>query len=70
MAKKKRELSDYDATVLRIKAALEELRVVPNPNILQYARSYNLPYQRLNRAYKGGKNRKTRLKINALLTKE
>ena len=28
MAKKKRELSDYDATVLRIEAALEELRVV------------------------------------------
>ena len=34
MAKKKRELSDYDATVLRIKAALKELRVVPNLNIL------------------------------------
>ncbi|OCL00963.1 uncharacterized protein K441DRAFT_532227, partial [Cenococcum geophilum 1.58] len=35
-----------------------------------YARSHNLPYQRLNRAYKGGKNRKTCLKINALLTEE
>ena len=44
MAKKKRELSDYDATILRIEAALEELRAVPNPNILQYARSHNLPY--------------------------
>ena len=32
MAKKKRELSDYDATVLHIKAALKELRVVLNPS--------------------------------------
>ncbi|XTI93600.1 hypothetical protein V2W45_1472924 [Cenococcum geophilum] len=62
MAKKKRELSDYNATVLRIEAALKELRAVPNPNILQYAR--------LNRAYKGGKDCKTRSKINALLTEE
>jgi hypothetical protein len=44
IAKKKRELSDYNATILRIKAALKELYVVLNPNILQYARSYNLPY--------------------------
>ena len=34
IAKKKRELSNYDATVLRIKALLKELRAVPNLNIL------------------------------------
>lgn len=44
IAKKKRELSNYNATVLYIKATLKELRVVPNPNILQYTRSHNLPY--------------------------
>lgn len=34
MAKKKRELFDYDTTILRIKAALKELCIVLNPNIL------------------------------------
>lgn len=70
MAKKQRELSNYDAIVLCIEAALEELRTVTSLNILQYAKSYNLPYQRLNRAYKNGKNHKTQLKTNSLLTEQ
>ena len=34
IAKKKRKLSDYNDTILRIKAALKELYIVLNLNIL------------------------------------
>ncbi|ORY09195.1 hypothetical protein BCR34DRAFT_487662 [Clohesyomyces aquaticus] len=68
MAKKKQQLSKYNATALRISEALKELQTVPNPNILAYSRSHNLPYQRLLQAYKGGNNRKNRQKTNLILS--
>ena len=60
----------YSKINSRIVLAVQTLQTVPNPNIAAFARDHNLPYRRLNRAYKGGNSRSTRPPTNKLLTEE
>ncbi|KAF2186064.1 hypothetical protein K469DRAFT_153660 [Zopfia rhizophila CBS 207.26] len=60
----------YDTEVKRIKEAVQLLKTLNNPNVKQYARDHQLPYQRLLRAFHGGHNQKTRPQGNQKLTEE
>ena len=60
----------YSEMNSRIVLAVQTLQTVPNPNIAAFARDHNLPYRRLNRAYKGGNSCSTRPPTNKLLTEE
>ncbi|KAF5852397.1 hypothetical protein GGP41_007822, partial [Bipolaris sorokiniana] len=48
-------------------AAVVELRRLRKPNLSEYARLHNLPYQCLHRAFNGGNNRSTRAPTNRKL---
>jgi hypothetical protein len=61
---------NYHDSVAKISKAVQILHSMDNPNIAAFARDYNLPYQRLKRAYRGGQSRSTRPSTNKLLTEE
>lgn len=58
---------NYKQSVDKINEAVRHLRDQSNPSIRKYAHKHNLPYQRLLRAYNGGKNRSTRKPANTKL---
>jgi hypothetical protein len=60
--------SKYSQECLRITKLCQELwKSSEKPNLMDLSVTYNLPYQRLRRAYKGGANRCTRRQPNSRL---
>ena len=59
--------TSYEKSTREIADAVVELRRLRKPNLSEYARLHNLPYQRLHRAFNGGNNRSTRAPTNRKL---
>ncbi|KAF5844087.1 hypothetical protein GGP41_001475 [Bipolaris sorokiniana] len=60
--------TSYEKSTREIADAVVELRRLRKPNLSEYARLHNLPYQRLHRAFNGGNNRSTRAPTNRKLS--
>ncbi|KAJ6191940.1 hypothetical protein J3E72DRAFT_273879 [Bipolaris maydis] len=68
MPRRARAPTNYEKSTREIVDAVVELRRLRKPNLSEYARLHNLPYQRLHRAFNGGNNRSTRAPTNRKLS--